>query len=395
MIKPTNYSIDELGEKQKIIPGAEPKLNREGKVIQVCTPDLGELETKYVTDAIASGWISSRGEYLDKFEKLFAEKVGAKYAVAVNSGTSALYLCLAAMGVKEGDEVILPAATMISTSYAVSNLGATPVFVDCDEYYQLDVQKTVKAATKNTKAIIPVHIYGHPVDMDEFEKLNIPIIYDAAESHGALYKNQPIGGRGLATCYSFYANKIITTGEGGMITTNDEEFAKTVRNMKDVSFSPIRHFWHMRPGYSFRMTNLQAAVGLAQTERMDELVLKRVSHAKYYMAGLDGLPLRFPETAEWAYNVFWMFGFEILPEFRMTRDELRKFMADRGIETRTFFIPMHLQPIYYNHQETNEFPISERLCDRGMYIPSSGNLTNEEMDYVISVIKDAFYSRSK
>lgn len=395
MIKPTNYSIDELGEKQRIIPGAEPKLNREGKVIQVCTPDLGELETKYVTDAIASGWISSRGEYLDKFEKLFAEKVGAKYAVAVNSGTSALYLCLAAMGIKEGDEVILPAATMISTSYAVSNLGATPVFVDCDEYYQLDVQKTVKAVTKNTKAIIPVHIYGHPVDMDEFEKLNIPIIYDAAESHGALYKNQPIGGRGLATCYSFYANKIITTGEGGMITTNDEEFAKTVRNMKDVSFSPIRHFWHMRPGYSFRMTNLQAAVGLAQTERMDELVLKRVSHAKYYMAGLDGLPLRFPETAEWAYNVFWMFGFEILPEFRMTRDELRQFMADRGIETRTFFIPMHLQPIYYNHQETNEFPISERLCERGMYIPSSGNLTNEEMDYVISVIKDAFYSRSE
>ena len=404
MIETRDYDVSELGEKEKVIPGAEPKLNREGTVIQVCTPDITQKEIDYVNDAIRSGWISSRGEYLDKFESLFAEKVGAKYAIAVNSGTSALHLALAALGIGPGDEVIVPAATMVSTAFAVSYLGATPVFVDCDEYYQMDPEETKKAISNRTKCILPVHIYGHPVDCDAIEALGVPVIYDAAESHGAEYKGQPIGGRGLASCYSFYGNKIITTGEGGMIVTNDEEFAKVARNLKDVAFATIRHFWHTRLGYNFRMTNLQAALGFAQTERFEELVQKHIDHAEYYMAGLSTLPLRLPKTAEWAKNVYWMFGFEVLPEFGMTRDELRAFMASKGIETRTFFVPMHLQPYYYKHHDNtrwninDEFPIgkspslhtSERLCERGMYIPSSSTLTKEQMDYVINTIKDAF-----
>lgn len=397
MIKQVNYDIEELGDKKKIIPGKEPVLteNEQFGVIRVCEPWVSSREAEYVRQAVSSGWISSRGEFLNKFESLFAEKVGAKYGVAVNSGTSALYLCMAAMDIKPGDEVIVPTNTMISTAYAVSNLGAIPVFVDCDEYYQIDIEKAKQAITPKTKAIVPVHIYGHPVDMDAIESLGIPVIYDAAESHGALYKDEPIGGRGVATCYSFYANKIITTGEGGMIVTNDKEFADTVRNMKDVSFSPIRHFWHMRPGYSFRMTNMQAAIGLAQTERFDELVNNRIFNALYYLSGLAGLPLRFPKNAPWAKNVYWMFGFEVLPEFGMTRDELRAFMADRGIETRTFFIPMHLQPIYFDHKEHNDYPISERVCERGMYIPSSGNISLDEMNLVITTIHDAFQQGSK
>ena len=395
MIETFDYSIDELGEKKRIIPGPEPILNRGGMVVPVCTPDLGGNEVEYVRQAIESSWISSRGEFLDRFEQSFAEKVGAKYAIAVNSGTSALHLALATLGIGPGDEVIVPSATMVSTAFAVSYLGAKPVFVDCDEYYQIDDKKILGAITKNTKAILPVHIYGHPVNMDKVEAYGIPVIYDAAESHGALYKFKPIGGRGTASCYSFYGNKIITTGEGGMITTNDEVFAKIARNMKDVAFSKVRHFWHTRLGYNFRMTNLQAAVGLAQTERFDELVSKRIYHADYYMDRLSSLPLRMPKTAFWATNVYWMFGFEVQPEFGMTRDELRIFLADRGIETRTFFVPMHLQPYYYDHKEHNEFPISERLCERGMYIPSSSNLTVKEMDYVINSIHYAFQQRSK
>jgi perosamine synthetase len=388
-----DYDISELGDKEKIIPGAEPVLNRAGKVIPVCVPDLRGNESAYVSQAVDSTWISSRGEFLDKFEALFAQKVGAKYAIAVNSGTSALHLALAALGIGPGDEVIVPDATMVSTAFAVSYLGATPVFVDCDEYYQINPELVKSAINENTKAILPVHIYGHPVDCDTLESLGVPVIYDTAESHGALYKNRPIGGRGLASCYSFYGNKIITTGEGGMITTNDEEFAKVSRNLKDVAFSKVRHFWHTRLGYNFRMTNMQAAIGLAQTERFDTLVRARQLNAQYYMEGLKDLPLRMPKTASWATNVYWMFGFEVQPEFGMTRDELRKFMADRGVETRTFFVPMHLQPYYFDHKEYSNFPISERLCERGMYVPSSSNLTIEEMDLVISTIKDAFYSR--
>lgn len=410
MIEQRDYDINELGDKKRIIPGAEPKLNRNGIVIPVCTPDIGEKEIEYVKQVVESTWISSRGEFLDGFERLFAEKVGAKYAVAVNSGTSALHLSLAALGIGPGDEVIIPDATMVSTAFAVSYLGATPVFVDCDEYYQIDVTKIKELINEKTKCILPVHIYGHPVDCDAIECLGVPVIYDAAESHGAEYKGKPIGGRGLASCYSFYGNKIITTGEGGMITTNNEEFAKVARNLKDVAFSTVRHFWHTRLGYNFRMTNMQAAVGLAQTERFDSLVDSRIANANYYMDQLKGLPLRMPKTAEWAKNVYWMFGFEVLPQFGMSRDSLRKFMADRGIETRTFFVPMHLQPYYHGHHDDSvwvdyspeqasvkkqlTFPISERLCERGMYIPSSSNLTIEQMDIVIKSIKDAFQSRS-
>lgn len=409
MLPAREYSLSELGKRANCIPGSEPELQGSKydkvmgkkarplfskKIIPVCEPALSKKALNYVIKALNTNWISSRGDFLEKFENLFAKKVGAKYAVAVNSGTSALHLALATLGIKPGDEVIVPTYTMISSAFAVSYLGAKPVFVDCDEYYQINPKLIQKVITKKTKAIMPVHIYGHPVDMDKIEaiakKYKLAIIYDAAEAHGAKYKGKEIGSRGLASCYSFYANKIITTGEGGMIVTNNKEFADLARNLKDVAFSTERHFWHKRLGYNFRMTNLTAAVGLAQTEQYDKLVAARIQHAKYYIKNLAKVKgIKFPRTAPWAKNAYWMFGFEVMPEFGMTRDKLRQFLAKEGIESRTFFVPLHLQPYYYHENKGEIFPNAECLSERGLYIPSASNLTEKQMDRVIRVIKKA------
>lgn len=388
-----SYDIDILKDRVRCIPIKEPVLT--GDYVHVCEPYLSTNAKKYVNEALDTNWISSRGKFLNLFEEEFAKKVGAKYAVAVSSGTAALMVSLDAAGISEGDEVIVPTSTMISTVYAVSHLGATPVFIDCDEYYQINSDYIEAHITPKTKAIIPVHIYGHPVDMDKIEaiadKYNLIVIYDSAESHGALYKGQPIGGRGLASCYSFYANKIVTTGEGGMVTTDNKEFADLIRNMKDCCFSTERHFWHKRVGYNFHMTNMQAAVGLAQVEEFDTLVKNHIDHANYYIEQLKDVPgLRFPKNASWATNVYWMFGFEVEPEFGMNRNDLRLFMASKGIETRTFFVPMHLQPCYFDEKNDKVFPIAERLSERGMYIPSSTGLTKEDMDRVIASIREAY-----
>lgn len=393
MQKARNYNLKALGKRAKVIPGSEPEVKGKN-IIQVCEPDLSKKVEKYIQEAIRSSWISCRGEFLDKFEALFAKKVGAKYAVAVNSGTSALHLAMAVLGLEPGDEVIVPTFTMISTVFAISYMGAKPVFVDSDEYYQINVNQIEEKITKKTKAILPVHIYGHPVDMDKIEaiakKHNLAIIYDAAEAHGAEYKGKPIGGRGMASCYSFYANKIIATGEGGMVVTNNKKFADLARNLKDVAFSTERHFWHKRLGYNFRMTNVTAAIGLSQTERYEKLVQAHINNAKYYISHLSKIRgIDLPKTAPWAKNVYWMFGIEVTPEFPMTRDKLRQFMANQGIETRTYFVPIHLQPYYYEANKGKIFPVAERLSERGMYIPSSSKLSRKQADRVINSIIEA------
>src|SRR3990167_308453 len=340
MITTYDYNINDLGKRKGCIPQSEPVYT--AIKVPVCEPDLRGNESKYVAEAMESSWISSRGKYLDKFEEEFSVKVGAKYGVAVNSGTSALMLVMAALGIKAGDEVIVPTFTMVSTVNAFVYLGAKPIFVDCDKYYQINVADIESKITDKTKAILPVHIYGHPVNIDEIEtiafKHNLPIVYDAAEAHGALYKNDYIGGRGVATCYSFYGNKILTTGEGGMVVSNDKEFIDLCRNLKDVAFSTERHFWHKRLGYNFRMTNLQAAIGVAQTERFNELVYIHQMNRDSYFNELENVPgVLFQPQAEWAKSSCWMVGIEIDEEkFGMNRDHLRVKLADKGIETRTY-----------------------------------------------------------
>jgi perosamine synthetase len=307
----------------------------------------------------------------------------------------ALHLGLVALGLGPGDEVIIPTFTMIATINAVAYTGATPVLVDSEPCtWNMDVDQIAAKITPKTKAIMPVHTYGHPVDMDPLmeiaEKHGIVVLEDAAEAHGAEYKGRRAGGLGHAGCFSFYGNKIITTGEGGMITTNDEKLARLTQNLRDHAFSNERHFWHKYMGFNYRMTNLQAAVGLAQTEQLESFVEMRRRNAALYNERLQDIPgIVIPPEAGNVRNVFWMYSILVEDEFGMTRDELRHYLAARGIETRTFFIPMHLQPIYYKAFKGQRYPVSEMLCQRGFYLPSASSLRPNQIKYITEVIQQA------
>jgi perosamine synthetase len=406
MLKPVDITLEDLGDRASVIPGDEPELKisipripiselrLERKIIPVCEPTLGGNETQYVMDCLNTNWISSAGKYIDLFEQAFSRQVGCESGIACVSGTAALHLITAALGLGPGDEVIIPTHTMIATAYAVSYVGARPVLVDSERHtWNMDVGQIETKITDRTKAIIVVHTYGHPVDMDAVldiaRRHNLYVVEDAAEAHGAEYKGCPAGSLGDAAAFSFYANKIITSGEGGMVTTNNAELAETVRTLRDHAFSKERHFWHKYIGYSFRMTNLQAAIGLAQTEQMASFVEQRRENAALYSVLLQDVPgLTLPAEEPWAKNVYWMYGVLVEDEFGLTRDELRQCMAERGIETRTFFIPMHLQPIYYADYEAERYPVAEDFCQRGLYLPSASSLTRQEVEFVVQEVKD-------
>ncbi len=400
-IQPQDYAP---GSKLDMLPDKDPEVRitlkripvveENGKMIPVCEPTLQGNELKYLKECVETNWISSTGRKIIAFEETFAGKVGAKYGISCTNGTTALHLALYVAGIGPGDEVILPTFTMIATANVVTHLGARPVLVDADPYtYTMDVGKIEEKITKKTRAIVPVDIYGHPCEMDAIleiaDKHGLAVIEDAAEAHGAEYRGRKIGSISDASTFSFYANKIITTGEGGMITTDSREFYDKARNIRDHAFSEDRHFWHKYVGFNYRMTNLQAAVGLAQVERFDELVGARIRNAALYNSLLRDIPgLRLPPEAEGVKNVFWMYALLVEDEFGMSRDELRKQLADRGIETRTFFIPIHLQPIYHKLFSNESFPVSESLCARGLYLPSSSGLSENDIRYVCSTIKD-------
>jgi len=405
MLEPVELSPDDLGDLIHVIPGDEPKLkvsipripiselDLERRIIPVCEPALEGNETRYVLDCLNTGWISSAGKYIPLFEQAFSRKVGCDYGIACVSGTTAIHLILAALGLGPGDEVIIPTFTMIATAYAVSYTGARPVLVDSERNtWNMDVAQIEAKITDRTRAIVVVHTYGHPVDMDAVLEIarrhNLYVVEDAAEAHGAKYGGRLVGSLGDAAAFSFYANKIITTGEGGMVTTNDPRLAETVRTLRDHAFSKERHFWHKYMGYSFRMTNLQAAIGLAQTEQMDGFVTSRRENAALYTSLLQDVPgLKLPVEEPWAENVFWMYGMLVEDGFGLTRDELRRCLAEEGIETRTFFIPMHLQPIYYADFSGERYPVAEDLCRRGLYLPSASSLTRQEIEFVVQVVK--------
>lgn len=359
--------------------------------IRVCEPDITELEEKYVMEAMRNKEVSSIAPTVKRFEEAFAKKFGVKNAIAVNSGGSALFLALKAMGIQPGDEVIMPSFTMVATPAAVSHCGATPVFVDSmDNHYNIDASKIEEKITAKTKMILPVHIYGQPCDMDTILSLakhySLLVVEDAAEVHGAKYKGRLAGTMGDAGCFSFYANKIMTTGEGGMIVTNDDELTNKLRHMRGYDFDDDKHFWHKTIAWNLRMSATEAAIGLAQLERLEELIAKRRANAKYYTEHLKNIKelTFFPEIPE-TYNVQWMYG--ILAK---NRDGLAEFLAKNGVETRTFFIPMHLQPVYKQNEGLKN---TERFGDSGLYLPSSSQITTDEKDYVIGKIKE-FYAQA-
>jgi perosamine synthetase len=409
MLQPSKITPTDLGEElAAVIPGKDPELSvtikripvseidLSSRIIPVCEPTLTGKELEYVRDCLESNWISSAGKYIPIFEEKFAAECDCKYGVACANGTVALHLGLAAMGVGPGDEVILPTFTMIATINAVTYTGATPVLIDSEPgTWNMDVEQLAAKITPKTKVVMPMHTYGHPVDMDPVmelaQKHGLYVLEDAAEAHGAEYKGRRAGGLSHGGCFSFYANKIITTGEGGMITTNNAQFAALAYNLRDHAFSHERHFWHKFIGFNYRMTNLQAAVGLAQTEQMGQFIEARRRNAALYTELLKEIPgLVTPPQAEWAKNVFWMYSLLVEDEFGLTRDQLRAFLARRGIETRTFFIPMHLQPVYYQAFKGQRYPVAEMLCQRGFYLPSASSLTERQIRYIALIVRQAY-----
>lgn len=412
MLLPNDLSLEDLGDLAHIIPGPDPDVrtyvstmpefgkSKRRSYIPVCEPSLQGKELEYVTKCIQTNWISSAGQYIDDFQSLFAEKCGAKYGIACANGTVALHLALASLDLKPEDEVIIPSFTMIATANAVTYCGAKLVLVDSEPVtWNMDLNHVKDKITPRTKAIIPVHTYGHPVDMDNLNEIadrhGITVIEDAAEAHGARYKGRMTGSLGAAACFSFYGNKILTTGEGGMVTTSNEELARLAWNLRDHAFSKERHFWHRFVGFNYRMTNLQAAVGLAQTEKLEDYVASRKRNAAYYSELLRKVPgITRPPQADWAENVYWMYGILVDDtKYGRTRTELRQILADSGIETRTFFIPMHCQPVYWQFFKGQRFPVAEDLCRRGFYLPSASSLEKDEIAYIADVIAQSARKR--
>ncbi|MHA1833615.1 MAG: DegT/DnrJ/EryC1/StrS family aminotransferase [Candidatus Baldrarchaeia archaeon] len=356
--------------------------------IPVAEPCLGKEELKNVVKAVKSGWISSKGEFIPKFEEEFAKYCDVKYGVATSNGTVALHLALTALGIKKGDEVIVPTLTFVATANAVTYCGAKPIFVDSHpDYWCMDPEKIEEKITSKTKAIIPVHLYGHPCDMDAIMDIakdhNLYVIEDAAEAHGAEYKGKKVGSFGDISCFSFYGNKIITTGEGGMCLTNNEEIAKKMRILRDHGMNLNRKYWHNVIGFNYRMTNIQAAIGLAQLQKLDRFVKKKIEIARWYKQELKDLAdknlITLHPEMPWAKCVYWMYCILVEDKPNILKDELMK----KGVETRLFFYPVHVLPPYKRNEK---FLVAEKLAKKGINLPSSVKLRKKEVVFISRLI---------
>jgi perosamine synthetase len=361
--------------------------------LPVSEPLLGEKELLYVTECILTGWVSSAGKFVTRFEQMFAEFCGCHYAVATSNGTTALHLALLSIGIGPDDEVIVPTLTFIATANAVTYTGAKPVFVDSDiSTWNIDPEKIEESITPRTKAIIPVHLYGHPADMERIlniaSKHSLAVIEDAAEAHGATYKGRKVGGIGDLGVFSFYGNKIVTTGEGGMVVTNDAELAEKIKILRDHGMSKNRRYWHPVLGFNYRLTNIQAAIGVAQMENIENILAAKRRIADTYtklLRDITGITL--PPSAPWAENVFWLYT--ILIDDRVCnvdRNFIIENLSKNGVETRPIFPPIHTQPIYNTGQS---LPVSEMLFQKGLCLPSSVNLQDEEIIKTVNIIKDS------
>jgi perosamine synthetase len=389
-------------------------------MIPVNEPLLARNTLRYVTDCVLTGWISSAGSYIGKFEAAFADYLGVEHAVTTTSGTTALHLALAVLDIGPGDEVVLPSQTMIAVPYAVLYTGAKPVILDVDrETYNLDPGRLEgflkkgcrydrrakalrnRATGRRVRALLPVHLFGHPCAMDEILGLageyGLDVIEDAAEAHGAIYRSggqhesRFCGAMGRIGCFSFYANKIITTGEGGMVVTDDDALAERARRLKDLAHAPGRRFWHTELAYNYRMTNVQAAIGLAQLEAVDRFITLKRRMAESYSRRLAKIPgLTLPVEKPWARSVYWMYAVVVEDEFGMPRDTLMAKLKERGIDTRTFFIPVHRQPLFAKDPDYAgaDCPMADELGRKGFYLPSGLALKPAQIKAVCDAVRD-------
>ena len=357
------------------------------KSIPVSHPVLGGNEKRYVLECLETGWISSIGRFIRLFEDSFARYCGATHAIACNNGTTALHLALAALGTGPGDEVIVPTLTYIASANAVTYCGARPVFVDSEpSTMNLDPARIEERITPRTKGIVVVHLYGHPADMDPIldiaRRRGLFVVEDAAESHGALYRGRKTGSLSDAATFSFYGNKIVTTGEGGMVTTGDDDLSRRIRILRGQGMDPDRRYWFPIVGYNYRMTNIAAAIGLAQLEQIDQFLEKRFQLADQYRRCLEPLAdfLELPSEQPWARHAFWSYVVVLRDSVRLTRDDFMQRLQDDGIETRPVFYPMHVLPPY--REPNASYPVADRISSRGISLPMHGLLTEEDVSYI-------------
>jgi perosamine synthetase len=361
--------------------------------IPVAAPSLIGNEREYVNDCMKSGWISSAGKYVELFETGFAEFCGVRHAVACCNGTVALHLALAAFGVQPGDEVIVPTLTFVATPNAVTYCGATPVFVDSEtETWNLDPVQVEAKITPRTKGIIAVHLYGHPAQMKKLREIanrrGLFLLEDAAEAHGALCDGRKVGSIGDAAAFSFYANKIITTGEGGMVVTNDDALAEKIRLLRGQGMDPTRRYWHPIIGYNYRMMNLAAAIGVAQLEKIDEQLAARIKIARAYQERLHKTPGILAQTEQpWAQHAYWMYSVVFEPDLWESRDQIIEKLSEQGVETRPVFYPAHTFPPYIKYSDGEAFPVAENLSACGISLPTWMGLTENEIDYVCRALE--------
>lgn len=354
-------------------------------------PDMGELERTYMNEAFDSGWISSKGPFINRFEEKFANFSRTKYAVSCSNGTTALHLAVKALGIREGDEVIVPNLTFASPANAVLYEKGKPVLVDINnEYWGIDPDEIKEKITERTKAIIVVHLYGHPADMDPIMELarehNLKVIEDCAEAHGATYRSRKVGSIGDVGCFSFYGNKIITTGEGGMITTNSPEIMEKIRILRDHGMLPSRRYWHEEIGYNYRMTNIQAAIGLAQMETIDEKIGKRRWIAKKYSEYI-GNEAELQREMPWAFNVYWLPTFTVKSiKDEDTRDRVISILSENEVESRPVFYPLNEMSPYKSEMS---FPNSRFVSYHGISLPVSGKLNENDIQVISETFNNA------
>ncbi|MDR2161408.1 MAG: DegT/DnrJ/EryC1/StrS family aminotransferase [Desulfovibrio sp.] len=367
--------------------------------LPVCSPLLAGKELDYVTQAVSSGWISSSGKYVGEFEKAFAAYCGSKHGIAVCNGTVALHLALTALGIGPGDEIVIPDFTMIASAFAVCYAGAMPVFADADpETWNIAAASAEAKITPRAKAIMPVHIFGNPCDMTALRRIaskhSLALLEDAAEAHGAEFGGKKAGTLADIAAFSFFANKNVTTGEGGMVVTNDDNLASACRYYKNLCFPPDapREYLHRDIGFNYRMSNLHAAIGLAQTEKANEYRSLRIRNGRLYRERLREIPgIVLQAEQKDGLGVFWMNGVCLRPEvYGRTRGELLARLRENGVDTRVFFNGMHRQPALkkYGCDCAGQYPVSDLLADNGFYLPSGSGLQEADIDRVCALIKE-------
>ncbi len=357
-------------------------------MIPVYQPYFVGNEKKYVNDCLDAGWISSRGEYIGKFEGAFCQFTGAEYATSVSNGTVAIHLALEAIGIRPGDEIILPTFTYVASVNPILQIGATPVYADSSEHsWQIDPDDIRRRITPRTRAVLIAHLYGLPCDMDPILEIcrahDLLLIEDAAEGFGTFYKGRHVGTFGDVGAFSFFGNKTITTGEGGMVTMKDSAVAERARHLKNQGVSPVREYWHDAVAFNYRMTNICAAIGLAQLEGASEILKRKRDIAGWYREGLKALPLTFLDQLPETVHSYWMCSIALHDATK--RQALRDFLLARGVETRPAFHPLHTLP---HCASDGHFPVAEKLSKSAMNLPSYPALQQEQVDYICTLISE-------